>query len=218
MRIARGGGVFIVGALVPLLAAWPPLWPDSSMAPVLLAGIGTGLLMLFLWFFRDPERGPAAPLGYAAATAPADGRVLSIREEPEGCRIVVFLSLFDVHVTRSPLAGRVLSLRRAGGGGLPAFHRLAGGNARVVTEVQTADGAMTVTQITGLFTRRIVPYLSPGEDLARGARLGLIRFGSRVEVTLPAGYRSEVRVGDRIAAGRTVIALPAGEAAEAGRD
>jgi phosphatidylserine decarboxylase len=206
VKIARGGGGFI-GAAAVIAAVAAPVWgggPAGYRWP--LAAAALALLFIFLWFFRDPARTPHQATGEGSAVAPADGRVLAAGEVDGRARLITYLSLFDVHVVRLPLAALIRDQHRERGGALPAPHARAGGNARLVSECETATGPMTVTQVTGLLTRRIVPYLRPGQRHDRGSRLGLIRFGSRVELDLPPGYRLVVGVGDRLQAGHTVIA------------
>ena len=198
-----------MGAFGVMLIAHPGLWPDGSPMPVVFLAISILLLATFLWFFRDPVRSPAPGLPAAVAVSPADGRVVETGERPEGPFLVVYLSLLNVHVTRLPLAAEIEHVSSMGG-----TYRMAGGgrtgtNARVVTDCLTENGRMCVCQIAGWLARRIVPYLAPGERQMKGARLGLIRFGSRVEVTLPPGYRISVTEGTRVRAGESAVAGPA---------
>jgi phosphatidylserine decarboxylase len=171
-------------------------------------------------FFRNPHR--EVPADERSAVAPADGKVIEVGEieRADGSkapRVGIFLSIFDVHVNRSPVAGRVVSVERAGRRFLAAFDRRAEAeNARCTLALETAGGArVEVVQIAGLVARRIVCHPRPGEWLRRGARYGLIRFGSRTDVVLPAGSELRVRRGERVRGGESVIAmLP--EAAVAG--
>jgi phosphatidylserine decarboxylase len=208
-----------------------PLVPDAwrfalplAAAAAALAAVGLGgaagaaavLAGFVVWFFRNPERVvPAAP---GLVVAPADGRVVAAGEIelPDGSkalRIGIFLSVFDVHVNRAPVAGRVLSVERSGSAYLAAFHRDAERrNVRATVQLETAEGLRVgVVQITGLIARRIVCHVEPGEWLARGARFGMIRFGSRTDVVLPPGSEMLVEGGDRVRGGATVVArLPEG--------
>jgi len=188
-------------------------------------GAGAALLVLALCvaaFFRNPPR--AIPGGERDAVAPADGRVLEAGEVelPDGrkaVRVGIFLSIFDVHVNRSPVSGRVISIRRGGRRFLAAFDpRAREENAQLAMELETADGArVTVVQITGLVARRIVCHPVAGEWVSRGARYGLIRFGSRTDVLLPPGSELCVAAGDRVKGGRSAIArLPGPDPAGAG--
>ncbi len=163
-------------------------------------------------FFRDPPRRvvPDPRVAYAAA----DGRVLSVERvsdarfgTEEWLRIAVFLSLANVHINRSPVAGKVRQVIRQGGGFAPADSADAEHNSAVYTLLETANGLCVVAQRSGLVARRIAAWGRPGELLAQGDRFCLIRFGSRTDVYLPAArFDACVRAGDSVRAGETVIA------------
>ena len=190
-------------------------------AGALLAGllfgrwVGGPLLATALFtlaFFRNPAR--EIPGDERTVVAPADGRVLEAGEilRPDGSRALrvgIFLSVFDVHVNRSPVAGRVVSLERGGTRYLAAFDRRAEtDNVRLELALETAQGERVgVVQITGLIARRIVCHPGVGEWLERGARYGLIRFGSRTDVVLPLESQLRVRRGERVQGGASVIAV-----------
>lgn len=164
------------------------------------------VLLLFgaflLWFHRDPER----VIG-DGIVSPADGIVKEVTREGDSLRIAVFMNVHNVHVNRAPLAGRVVSQRRRKGGYVPAYRKESAQNERLVTELDTALGPVTVVQIAGVLVRRIVSYVAPDAELARGERLGMIRFGSRVDTILPAdAVEPAVQVGDRVLAGTTTLA------------
>ena len=185
-------------------------WIAATLALVL------GLFVAF--FFRNPAR--EIPVDERAVVAPADGRVIDAGEvETEtgakALRIGIFLSIFDVHVNRAPIAGRVLAKQRGGEKYLAAFNKAAERrNVRCAMTLETARGAhVDVVQITGLIARRIVCQPAVGEWLARGVRYGMIRFGSRTDVVLPAGSQARVAVGDRVKGGSSVIAVLPGGAA-----
>lgn len=168
-------------------------------------------------FFRNPQR--ELPADEDAVVAPADGRVVEVGEceLPDGrkaLRIGIFLSVFDVHVNRAPVAGRVLAIARSGSEYLAAFRpEAAARNVQLALELETATGARVgVVQITGWVARRIVCHAQVGEWLPRGARYGLIRFGSRTDVLLPAESRACVARGARVRGGRDVVARLAGAA------
>ncbi len=196
LAIALGGGGFLIGAL-----------SDSRTAP--LAALGLLLPLAAAVFFRDPERRPPRGIAPMTALAPADGRVVAVEAEEDGCAIHIYLTLFNVHVVRLPLDARIQTWARSGRGWWPAWSRGAGANPRLGYVCTTAAGEMRVDLVTGLIARRIVPYLAPGQSAARGGRLGLIRFGSRVELRLPADYRPLCRPGARVRGGRTPVAAPA---------
>lgn len=195
--------------------------------------IGWPLLLLSLGvfaFFRDPER--VVPQSEDAIVAPADGLVTLIRKvEPplelqgndgadgEGLpgeamtRISIFMSVFDVHINRAPIAGTVQRVIYVPGKFVNAdLDKASEENERQHVLIRRGDGfAIGFTQIAGLVARRIVPFVKPGDTVAKGQRVGLIRFGSRVDVYLPAGTEPLVLMGQKIIAGETVLA-------EAGRD
>jgi phosphatidylserine decarboxylase len=197
---------------LPLLAAGALLLAFGF--PVLgVLALGAGGFVTA--FFRNPSR--EIPLGAGEVVSPADGRVIAVGEAEgadgsKGLRIGIFLSVFDVHVNRAPVAGRVVAIERSGDAFLAAFNPEAETkNVRLDLTLELASGArVRVSQITGLIARRIVCHAQVGEWLARGARYGLIRFGSRTDVWLPAGSRARVAVGDRVRGGSSVVAeLPA---------
>ena len=181
-------------------------------------------------FFRNPKRAiGGSPAGGdredAVASpdlvlAPADGRVIEVAPDslPEGrpgLRIAIFLSPFDVHVNRAPVQGKVLALRRGGEGFAPAYRReRSRRNVYLAVDLELGDGRrVTVTQIAGFLARRIVCHLAVGEWIERGCRYGLIRFGSRTDVSLPPGSRPLVATGERVRGGQSPLAV-LGTAAE----
>jgi phosphatidylserine decarboxylase len=210
-----------------------PLAPDAYAfaVPLLLLGVATlavgwgvlGVLLLGLGlfvtaFFRNPPR--EIPGAEREVVSPADGRVIALDEVElpggeKGVRIGIFLSVFDVHINRAPVAGRVVAIERSGVAYLAAFNPEAETrNVRLDLVLELASGArVCVSQITGLIARRIVCHAQVGEWLPRGARYGLIRFGSRTDVVLPPGSVPKVAKGDRVRGGASVIAeLPGGVA------
>jgi phosphatidylserine decarboxylase len=181
-----------------LLGSW--VW---AILPLLLAAF-------FLWFFRDPER--VIPQELGLIVSPADGKVTEVARiaTPDGeCfRISIFLSVFDVHVNRSPVAGVLRDVRYRKGEFLNAMNPVcAERNEQNQAIVDSADGYLVAfTQIAGLLARRIVFNKRPGEFLARGERVGLIKFGSRTDTLLPGRAEILVRVGDRVRGGASVLA------------
>jgi len=170
-----------------------------------------GLTVFVACFFRNPPR--EIPGGENSVVAPADGRVIDVAEV-EGSdgnkwlRIGIFLSVFNVHVNRCPLAGRVVAKDRGGRAFLAAFNRKAESeNVRCALTLETAAGMrFQVVQITGLIARRIVCHPQVGEWIRRGDRYGLIRFGSRTDVLLPLTAVAKVKARDRVRGGSTIIA------------
>lgn len=211
-RLARGAekeltiaGVSLVLALVAFVA-WPGLYT------LLLVGLLILLCVLLLYFFRDPERIP--PAGDGLFLAPADGRVVEIRREHEprfleceGLKISIFMSLLDVHVNRTPVAGQVTLVEHVSGRFLQAFRPQASEvNEHNLIGLKSDYGRILVKQIAGILARRVVCWVQVGQELRTGGRLGVIKFGSRVDLYLPLGAEAVVRVGDRTRAGMTVIA------------
>ena len=164
------------------------------------------LLALFcLYFFRDPER--AIPEG-PVAVSPADGKVVAVvAETATAHRISIFLNIFDVHVNRTPIGGTIRTVEYKKGQFLVASkERASGENEQNVVTVQGEGTCVVFKQIAGLIARRIVFSKKPGDRVATGERIGLIKFGSRVDVVLGPEWEIVVRAGMRVAAGSSVIA------------
>jgi phosphatidylserine decarboxylase len=194
---------------VRLLARGTPWFvPALWVAPVLArrAAVRSGLVLLATgctWFFRDPERTPGGP-GFLAA---ADGVVRSVARRQDGAWVVsTYLDLRDVHVTRAPCEGTVLAQTRHSGGNHAAWSPDSDHNHRLAWTLSTEWGEVGLTQYAGLVARRIVAHCGPGSRVSRGERIGLIRFGSRVDVVLPPGSTPSVVAGRRLRAGESVIA------------
>jgi phosphatidylserine decarboxylase len=187
---------------------------------VLIAGglFGLGLMVagalflvvaaLVLNFFRDPER--SIPAGPNLIVSPADGRIVQVVEENlEGRavrRVSIFMSPFDVHVNRSPIAGTIQSVvYRAGSFHVASQARASIENEQNIFTVRGGAGEIVVKQIAGVLARRIVFWKKPGDEIGRGERVGLIKFGSRVDVALDPQVELRVRVGDRVRAGTSVL-------------
>ena len=191
-------------ACITLAIAVYPLMPLASTIPLTL-------LVLIAFFFRDPERKP--PHLPSALISPADGRIIEINEVLEekflndvSQRVSIFLSLLDVHVVRSPLYGKVGYLRYEKGRFLPAFHKLAPHeNERNFIGIYNSHTKILMTEVAGLIARRIVCYLNEDDTLVQGQRVGLIKFGSRVDIFLPTSVEITVRKGQKVRAGETII-------------
>lgn len=212
MRLLLGGAVaawrevraIVLGLVGAVLIAWA----------IRLRGIallGMALLGWVFYFFRDPAR-VAEEAGPEIILAPADGRVTDIEliEEPlffngPARRVSVFLSLFDVHVQRAPFAGQVTFLHYQPGGFAPAFLKDTHTNEFNLIGFVTPRGLLAVKQITGILARRIVCWPQVGDSLERGERLGLIKFGSRVDLLLPPEAEITVKVGQKVYGGQTVL-------------
>jgi phosphatidylserine decarboxylase len=187
-----------------------------------LGWIGVGLTVWCYYFFRDPKR--AVPENAGLMVSPADGVVSLIERAvpPEGLglgpeplvRVSVFMSVFNCHVNRAPIAGKVTAVVYRPGKFLNAsLDKASEENERNALAIEMADGRkIAVVQIAGLVARRIMCWTKPGDSLATGQRFGLIRFGSRLDVYLPEGVAPQVAVGQIAVAGETVIALIGQEA------
>lgn len=211
--------------------AWPFVVPFWLAAAVLAAsgypwwGLGAAVAgFLVLLFFRDPARRFDGE--ESAVLAPADGlvtRVDTVEDPAVGPgqlrRVVTFLSAFDVHVQRVPATGRVVASAFTRGRKVAAFRADAGDvNENHLTVIRRGEEAggpagdrIGVRQIAGLMARRVVCYLEPGQEVSRGQHLGLIKFGSRVDLLLPAHYEVLVAKGDRVRNGETLMARPGSE-------
>jgi phosphatidylserine decarboxylase len=180
------------------------------------------LALFFLWFFRDPER--TIPDSPGAIVSPADGKVtdvsgLTVAGEKK-TRISIFLNVFDVHVNRSPIAGIVREVRYQQGKFLNAMDEAsAEENEQNIVRVEGDGQTVIFKQIAGLLARRIVFHPKVGDRLERGQRVGLIKFGSRTDVLLDSTASLQVKVGDRVRGGASILAYlqPQGELASAGR-
>lgn len=169
------------------------------------AGAPFYILALFcLWFFRDPDREiPTGPV----AVSPADGKVVRVRRKPEGTQVCIFLNVFDVHVNRSPIAGKVTAVEYTRGKFLVASKEEASyENERNTLTVDNGQSSVRFAQIAGLIARRIVCTKRPGDYVTMGERIGLIKFGSRVDVDLGPEWEVLVREGERVSAGSSILA------------
>ena len=208
-------GYFYALALVAaaVLTGWlaRPAW----------AAVPLALAMFFLWFFRDPER--VIPDSPGAIVSPGDGKITDASivtvDGVKQARISIFLSVFDVHVNRSPISGVVREIRYQHGKFLNAMDQTSAEHNEQNIVRMEGDGQVVVfKQIAGLLARRIVFYPKTGDRLERGQRVGLIKFGSRVDVLFDAAAVLQVKVGDRVRGGSSILAhlQPKGELASAG--
>jgi len=204
MRIASDALPF---ALPPaVLAAGALAW--GAWIPGLVLALFAAAIAAF---FRDPDRHSDAPADHVLS--PADGKVLAVGHDAEGkLKVVIFLSLFNVHVARSPVAGRLVRAERIPGGYAAAYRDEAAQNARVDMMVESAQGPVQFALMAGLVARRVLPWVSAPAELSRGQRVAIIRFGSRAEIRLPGSFEPTIAEGAAVRAGATVIARPGREA------
>jgi phosphatidylserine decarboxylase len=188
-------------AVAAVLLGWlaGPVW-------ILLPGL---LALFFLWFFRDPER--SIPDGAGIVVSPADGKVTDVSpvvvNGAAHTRISIFLSVFDVHVNRSPIAGVIREVRYRKGKFLNAMNPAsAEQNEQNAVTVEGDGHTVVFKQIAGLLARRIVFDKRVGDRVQRGERVGLIKFGSRVDVLLDSSAALQIKVGDRVRGGASVLA------------
>ncbi len=201
---------------------WPFVLPFVALAALLLwlghpAWSATALVVgfLVLLFFRNPHRSFDGDAGIVLAAA--DGLVTGVDEIDDPAvgpgrhrRVVTFLSVFDIHVQRVPVAGEVIAASYRAGRKVAAFRQDAGEvNEQHLTVIRRPNGDLVgVRQIAGLLARRVVCYLKPGDQVHRGQAMGLIKFGSRVDLLVPASYRVLAARGDRLKNGATPVATP----------
>jgi phosphatidylserine decarboxylase len=216
VSFAREGLIFI--AIATLLAAGMFVLAVTRRSwPIWLLALAVTLVALWVaYFFRDPER--TGERGTHLVLAPADGKVVHITEVEEpgfikgrSLRLSIFMNVFNVHVNRYPVTGTVRHVQRTAGRFLNAAgERASLENEQVSVGIEIDGTRILVRQIAGLIARRIHTYSTEGQSVTQGERMGIIRFGSRVDVFLPAGAIPRVNVGDITIAGTTVIAeLPA---------
>jgi phosphatidylserine decarboxylase len=200
--MVRDGYYYAAGCLVAALAiAWltTPLW---AVLPLAFA-------VFFLWFFRDPER--PVPQDQGAVVSPADGKVTDVGAVKVGnqdwMRISIFLNVFDVHVNRSPISGVIRDVRYQRGKYLNAMDAASAvENEQNIVTLEGEGQQIIFKQIAGLLARRIVFKPKIGDHLDRGQRVGLIKFGSRTDLLLDLAARVQVKVGDRVKGGSSVLA------------
>lgn len=207
LPIERDGLVFIL----------PTLGVSGLLFGLHFPGTGTGILLLaafLVYFFRDPER--AIPQGERLILAPADGRIVAIKPFPDWkgpfgeplTRVSIFLSVLDVHVNRAPLTSMVNAVTHSPGRFVAAWGEAASAeNEQTLIHFASPDGDVWVKQIAGLLARRIVCRVKPGQKVAAGDRIGLIRFGSRVDCILPATAELKVRRGQAVMGGSTILGV-----------
>ena len=207
MTIDRAGLPFIAFPA----GAGAALWLAGLTAPGVVLLLLAGLITLF---FRDPDRFVPSGVDPEAVLAPADGKVLHAGDPdpeaaPEGAwwQVSIFLSLFDVHVNRVPIGGRVVSVTHRRGRFLPAFHqRAADRNERTEVLVDHDGQSLIFRQVVGVLARRVVCRIEPGGEVAQGERFGIMKFGSRMDIFVPRSATLAVAVGQTVRRGETVLA------------
>jgi phosphatidylserine decarboxylase len=212
IRTAPEGRWLIAGAWVIALALLLAAARSGAVGWWVAAGVWTLLAVSVVAFFRDPER--AWTKGDRLVVSPADGEVVSLLEVEEpaflhgrALRISIFMNVFDCHVNRYPLDGRVAYRHyNAGRFGHAGAEKASLSNEQASVGLDTPQGKVLVRQIAGLVARRIVTDHEVGTDVHQGERMGMIRFGSRVDLFLPPGARTLVQVGTKTRAGVTVVA------------
>ncbi len=185
---------FLILCLVFVVASYP--------VPALVC---LALACYICYFFRNPRR--EIPQGKNLLVSPADGKVVKISQQPDGTRAIsIFLSIFDVHVNRSPISGRLEEIEYKRGRFKAAFDEEASRvNEQNILTISGQEATVVVRQIAGLIARRVICWKKPGECLQRGEVIGLIRFGSRVDIIVPERVRILVKTGDRVRGGSSVL-------------
>jgi phosphatidylserine decarboxylase len=212
LKLAPEGYPFVIIALLLCAAAW---WLAARIGGPWTSGLAVALSLLavfVVWFFRNPD--PRLPEDGRLVVAPGQGKVIDIREIEEPTflqgtarRITIFLSIFDVHVQRSPVAGTVEHRSYKPGKYLVAWlEKASQDNEQASLGITTPQGRVLVRQIAGLVARRIVTDPVEGDSVERGQRIGLIRFGSRVDLFVPLDWEITCSVGDRAVVGVTPLA------------
>jgi phosphatidylserine decarboxylase len=212
LNFAREGYLFIGIAVLAAVSAFAVALARRSWALWLLAVVVTLIALSVAYFFRDPERTGAR--GSSLAVAPADGRLIMMTEVDEpafiqgrAIRLSIFMNVFNVHVNRYPIDGVVRYVHYNTGRFInAAAEKSSLENEQMSVGIESASRRILVRQIAGLIARRIVTYSKVGETVHQGDRMGIIRFGSRVDLFLPPDARILAKVGDLTTAGTTVLA------------
>ena len=202
--IIKEGYGFIAAAFLLALVVGYALSPYAAVVPTVLAGF-------FMFFFRNPSR--EIPTDSSVVVSPADGKVMDIVPvesddfvaEP-GMKVIIFLSVFNVHINRSPIEGQIKCQQYTCGRFRPAYKDTVGyENERHMIGIENENLQVTVTQIAGILARRIVSWVTLDDVLDKGERYGLIRFGSCTEIVMPKNVAVQVKKGDKVIGGETII-------------
>jgi phosphatidylserine decarboxylase len=211
VSVAREGVLFIGIGIAAAFGAVALAWNYATVPLWIAAGVMLVLAIWVIYFFRDPER--TGLRGEQFVVSPADGRIVQILEVEEpafvhgrALRISIFMNVFNVHVNRYPVSGKVAYVHYNAGKFLNAASDKASlENEQMSVGIESSHGRVLVRQIAGLIARRIVNYAAVGREAEQGARMGIIRFGSRVDVFVPPKSRVRVKLGDFPVAGVTVL-------------
>jgi len=204
--VASEGWPFIIPLAIVTALLFTLGWKNTAV-------VSLALTLFVLYFFRDPER--TVPQGAGAVVSPADGKVIVVKDifEPtylkqEVKQISIFLSVFNVHVNRSPISGTVETVKyNPGKFHVASVDKASLDNEQTAMVISDGKNKVLVKQIAGLIARRILCYAVPGDAIRTGERYGLIRFGSRVDIFLPRDADLKVKVGDRVTGARDIIAV-----------
>ncbi|HJH30918.1 MAG TPA: phosphatidylserine decarboxylase [Methanosarcinaceae archaeon] len=199
--LAKGSAPWIATVLIFTIISGAGTYLTKNPYMELTTYIGAISFVFLLRFFRDPERN--VKMCKNCMIAPADGKVIDIR----GRTVCIFMNFQNVHVNRTPLAGIIRNIEHKKGGYMPAFCKDSDRNERNKITIDTEHGEVNVTQIAGTITRRIITYVKEGDITQQGQRFGMIRFGSRVDITIPDLFDILCKKGDKVYAGETVIAM-----------
>lgn len=205
MRIAKDG-LSIISFIFVLGLAFLAISFTNSLF-LILSVLMFVFLAFTIFFFRDPEREIGKNI-----VSPADGKIIKIEkikdsDVGDSIKVSIFMSILDVHVNRMPIDGKILKIERVEGKFFPAYSEESEKNEKNIILAETKIGKIKIIQIAGIFARRIVCYVKEGENIAKGERIGMIKFGSRVDLILPKDkVRLRIRVNDKLRAGVDEIA------------
>ena len=205
MRIAKDG-LSIISFIFVLGLAFLAISFTNSLF-LILSVLMFVFLAFTIFFFRDPEREIGKNI-----VSPADGKIIKIEkikdsDVGDSIKVSIFMSILDVHVNRMPIDGKILKIERVEGNFFPAYSEESEKNEKNIILAETKIGKIKIIQIAGIFARRIVCYVKEGENIAKGERIGMIKFGSRVDLILPKDkVRLRIRVNDKLRAGVDEIA------------
>jgi len=205
LNILFAEGILLIGTI----SAWKLFGSWELLAA---GGIVTILIVFTLYFFRDPER--ETPGDKGIIVSPADGRIINVEEMPSPfsngrvTKVAIYLSLWDVHINRIPVSGKVTMVNYKPGDFYPAFEPKASEkNEHTVVGIKAKAGLFYIKQIAGMVARRIVCRLRVGDEVSLGERFGMIKFGSRVELYIPLSIEIRVSEGNKVKAGESIIGV-----------